>query len=209
MTVNTTANTMRIQVSYSGLGGTTSAAHIHCCTATAATGTAGVATTTPSFAGFPLGVTSGTFDNTLDMTNASSYNPSFITANGGTPATAMAALIAGFDSSKSYFNIHTSTFGGGEIRSFLILVPTAAGVSVSGRVLTPEGRGLRNASVTITDQQGVTRRVITGRNGFYGFDDVEAGMTYVVSAQSRRFQFSPRVIQITDNLTDFDFIASQ
>src|SRR6266496_4978971 len=86
VTLDTIANTMRVQVSFSGLVAGTAASHIHSATTVPFTGTAGVATTTPTFAGFPLGVTSGTYDHTFDMTIASSYNPSYITANGGTPA---------------------------------------------------------------------------------------------------------------------------
>src|SRR5437016_1897480 len=81
VTLNPLANTMRVQVSFSGLLGTTTASHIHASTTLPFTGTAGVATTTPTFAGFPLGVTSGTYDQTLDMTLASSYNPAYVTAN--------------------------------------------------------------------------------------------------------------------------------
>src|SRR5204863_6081105 len=80
------AHTLELQVTFSGLTGTTTASHIHGPTTIPFTGTAGVATTTPSFAGFPLGVTSGSFSNTLDLTLASSFNPSYVTANGGTPA---------------------------------------------------------------------------------------------------------------------------
>src|SRR6266496_5423934 len=95
VTLNTIANTMRVQVSFSGLVAGTTASHIHAATPTPFAGTAGVATTTPTFAGFPLGVTSGTYDNTLDMTLSSSYNPTFVTANGGTTASAEVALFAG------------------------------------------------------------------------------------------------------------------
>ena len=84
---------------------------------------AGVATTTPTFAGFPLGVTSGTYHNVLDLTLASSYNPAFVTANGGTTATAEAALLTGFQNYNSYLNIHTSSFGSGEIRAELTPEP--------------------------------------------------------------------------------------
>ena len=110
--------TMRVVASFSGLLGTTTAAHIHCCTADPGQGTAGVATTTPSFAGFPLGVTSGSMDQTLDMTLASSYNPAFVTAHVDI-ATSEQFLFQGMLAGESYFNIHTSTFGGGEIRGFL------------------------------------------------------------------------------------------
>ena len=85
--------------------------------------TAGVATTTPDFAGFPIGVTSGTYINTLDLTLSSSYNPSYITANGGTTASAEAALVSAIAAGEAYVNIHTTTFAGGEIRGFLQPVP--------------------------------------------------------------------------------------
>ena len=119
VTLNSVLNTMRVQVSFTGLTGTTTASHIHSATALPGTGTAGVATTTPTFTSFPLGVTSGTYDFTFDMTQASSYNPAFVTANGGTTASAEAALFSGIAGGKAYLNIHTSTFGGGEIRGFL------------------------------------------------------------------------------------------
>jgi hypothetical protein len=117
---NTTAHTLRVQVSFSGLQGTTTASHIHAATPTPFAGTAGVATTTPSFAGFPLGVTSGTYDSgLLDLTSPTSYNPAYITANGGTTAGAEAALLAAAAAGESYINIHTTVVPGGEIRGFL------------------------------------------------------------------------------------------
>src|SRR3954463_10242586 len=64
-------NTMQVDVVFGGLLGTTTASHIHCCTAVPLTGTAGVATVTPTFTGFPGGVTSGTYSNLFDMSLAS------------------------------------------------------------------------------------------------------------------------------------------
>jgi len=57
------------------------------------------------------------------MTMASSYNSAYITANGNTTASAEAALLAAMLADKTYLNIHSSVFGGGEIRGFLVLVP--------------------------------------------------------------------------------------
>jgi hypothetical protein len=125
------AQTLRVVVSFSGLEAGTTASHIHAPTPQPFSGIAGVATTTPFFPNFPLGVTSGTYDHTLDLTQSSSYNPAFITANGNTVSGAEAALIAALNSGESYLNIHTTAHTGGEIRGFLVLVPettTTAGL---------------------------------------------------------------------------------
>jgi CHRD domain/PEP-CTERM motif len=121
-TIDTVADTMSVNVSFSGLLSPTTASHIHCCTPTPDAGTAIVATQTPTFSNFPLGVTSGTYDNggvAFDMTLASSYNPAFVAANGGTAVSAFAALEAGLVAGDAYFDIHTMLFPGGEIRGFL------------------------------------------------------------------------------------------
>jgi hypothetical protein len=120
---NNSAHTLFVDITFSGLLGTTTASHIHAATAVPFVSTAGVATTVPTFAGFPLGVTAGTYSNTLDLTNASSYNPAYITANGGTTASAEAALTSAIAAGESYLNIHTSVVPGGEIRGFLVPVP--------------------------------------------------------------------------------------
>lgn len=132
VTVDTVLNTMRVEVQFSGLLGVTTACHIHAATAVPLTGTAGVATTTPTFTGFPLGVTAGTYDNTLDMTLATSYNASYVTANGGTTASAWAALQSAIANGQSYINVHSSVFGGGEIRDFLRPVPEPASLAALG-----------------------------------------------------------------------------
>jgi hypothetical protein len=123
VTIDTVTKLMNIHIAFSGLLGITTASHIHCCTAVAGTGTAGVATTVPSFTGFPSGVTSGIYDHIFDMNMSSSYNPAFITASGGTVAGAFAALLGGMNDGKTYVNIHTNMFPGGEIRGFLQPVP--------------------------------------------------------------------------------------
>lgn len=129
------AHTMRVYASFQDLVAGTTAAHIHGPTASAGTGTAGVITTTPSFPGFPLGVTSGVMDQTFDMTLASSYNSTFITSNGGTTASAEAAFYQAMLDGKTYLNIHTSAYGGGEIRGFLLLVdPTPVEQQSWGRI---------------------------------------------------------------------------
>jgi len=125
--LNTTAQTLEINATFSGLTSPDNAAHIHCC---APLGTnAGVATTVPTFGAlgpnpeFPLGVTSGTYDQTFNLLDSRFYNPAFVTANGGTVVGAEAVLIAGLESQMTYFNIHTVNFPGGEIRGQLVPAP--------------------------------------------------------------------------------------
>jgi hypothetical protein len=128
-------HTLALQVSFSGLvttGTGTTVSHIHAPTVDPFTGFVGVATTTPTFVGFPTGVTSGTYANTLDLTLASSFNSSFVTANGGTVAGAEAALAGAMASGRSYWNIHSSTFPGGEIRGFLEAVPEPSTFALAG-----------------------------------------------------------------------------
>ena len=125
-------HTLTLSLTFSGLTGTTTASHIHAATAVALTGTAGVATTTPTLAGFPLGVSSGTYNNVLDLTLASSYNPAYVTANGGTTASAEVALASAMAAGKAYLNIHSTAFGGGEIRGFLTPVPEPSSLALLG-----------------------------------------------------------------------------
>lgn len=125
-------HSLEVQVTFSGLTGTTTASHIHAATPTPGTGTAGVATTLPYFAGFPIGVTSGSYSNTLDLTAASSWNPSYVTANGGTTAGAELALFNALQADEAYLNIHSTFAPGGEIRGFLVAVPEPGTMALIG-----------------------------------------------------------------------------
>jgi len=120
VTLDLAAHTLHVQVQFAGLLGTTTASHIHACTATPGTGTAGVATTVPTFPGFPLGVSSGSYDHTLNTLDVGTYNPAFLNANGGTAASAETALSTCIAAGRAYLNVHSTVFPGGEIRGFLL-----------------------------------------------------------------------------------------
>jgi CHRD domain len=132
--INTVANTMSVGANFSGLTSGTTAAHIHCCLSFPfqPNNNVMVATTPPTFPGFPLGVTAGNYAMTFNLLNPASYNPAFITSAfnpSGTVAGANAALVSGIATGETYLNIHTDNFPGGEIRGFLTPV---SGEAVTG-----------------------------------------------------------------------------
>jgi len=94
------------------------------------------------------------------------------------------------------------------VRSVVIPpVTTAAFVEISGRVITPEGRGLRNALVLIVDENGTTQTAVTTARGYYRFAEVPSGPSYVINVRSRRYRFDAQIVQAFDDLTDIDFVG--
>jgi hypothetical protein len=127
-------HTLAIDAMFADLIGTTTVAHIHAPTAVPFDGAIGVAVTPGTLPGFPVGVTSGTYNIVLDLTQDATYTGDFLTLGGGTAAGAEALLLSSFEEGRAYFNIHTSVFPGGEIRGFLTEVPepAAAGLLLLG-----------------------------------------------------------------------------
>lgn len=87
-------------------------------------------------------------------------------------------------------------------------VPTAADISIGGRVYSTGGVGISNAQVVLTDQNGQTRIVQTNGFGYFRFDDLPAGAAYVVGVTAKRYQFAPQIISPFENVTDLTFTAT-
>ena len=95
--------------------------------------------------------------------------------------------------------------------SIQFIPSTAAGLGISGRVMSADGQGIRNASVVVTGNSLAEPIVTqTGSFGFYSVEGLRAGETYVLTVNSRRYSFSvpSRVISLVDNVVDADFIAN-
>jgi hypothetical protein len=96
---------------------------------------------------------------------------------------------------------------GSDIGAFELQAPTAANVSVSGRVLTPTGGGISNAVVTMTDSGGNIRTAKTNSFGYFRFETVEIGQTYIFQVVSKRFTFAPQIVTLDDEITELNFIS--
>ena len=90
------------------------------------------------------------------------------------------------------------------------LAPTAANVSLSGRVLDSSGQGIARATLSLTDISGNTRIALSSPFGYYRFEDVQSGQVYVLSIEHKRYVFDPNthVLNVVDEITDLDFLAS-
>lgn len=89
----------------------------------------------------------------------------------------------------------------------ITFAPSAASASISGRVMTNSGRGLKGAIVSLTDQQGNVQTTRTSAFGYYRFYDIEVGQMVIISVSSKLYTFEPQAIQVNEDLTDLDFTA--
>lgn len=136
---------------------------------------------------------------------------SVIAGGGGTGSTGGQFALSGTSGQTSAGT--TSTNGNFSLRggfwAFDDLAPTAALVSVSGRVLTAGGQGIRSVQITLSGGNGVIRTVQSSAFGHFHFDEVEIGQTYILQVSSKRFVFaSPiRLLTVQDRVVEENFIA--
>ena len=124
-----------------------------------------------------------------------------------------AAAVAGNVSPLNFSAVHfyntagevASGFSNGSVT--LVTGPTAASVTVAGRLVSPEGRAIRAGQVVLTDEAGVRRSVSIALRGEFRFDDVASGRTYTVSASSRRFRFEPVVLDLVADVVALDLVG--
>jgi|CXWL01.1.fsa_nt_gi uncharacterized repeat protein (TIGR01451 family) len=125
--------------------------------------------------------------------------------SGDTPARFSDAL-APQSVSDSFADLLAASFTDGVIS---ISDKAVIETELSGRVVTTDGQGIRNAVVTLTDSYGVERSVSTGAFGYYRFGKIGIGETYIIGVRSRLYRFDPLVLHAFDNLTDVNLIARE
>lgn len=147
--------------------------------------------------------TGGTFDLSHSViasgggTSSGSSGPTFTVE--GTAGQNLAGTISA--SSSPQFSIR------GGFWAFQSAGPTAAAVTIRGRISTANGDPVFRARVTITGSSGSARTAIANQFGYYRFDEVEAGQAYLISVTAKRLQFISRVVLVTEELNDLDFAA--
>ncbi|MFN2502497.1 MAG: S8 family serine peptidase [Pyrinomonadaceae bacterium] len=107
--------------------------------------------------------------------------------------------------------IPNNSFGYGRVDALAAVnaAPNGPVIQISGRVTTPTGAALRNASVSIVQSNVAIKTVLTSQFGFYQFDNVPANNSYILTVRSKRYRFASRQIQPGTNLTDIDFTAQE
>lgn len=113
---------------------------------------------------------------------------------------------------QEYYSVTSSANWNTRIGSFKFpgcSISTAAGVTVSGRVLAKRSRALIGirATVTISGNDGQTRTTQTDASGNFRFEEVAAGETYIFNVSAKGYQFSPQAININEDLEGLTFIA--
>jgi hypothetical protein len=135
--------------------------------------------------------------------------PNLSSVFGGTPSNGVWSLYVRDDGgSFTSPNIASGTIGGWGLHFF---AATAASAEISGRVMTAEGNGIRNATVMLTGGN-LTEPLYarTGTFGNYNFNDLPVGQTFVVTVLSRRYIFSSqsRTVSLVGDASSVDFVAN-
>ena len=145
-----------------------------------------------------IGMDPNSFGASIGLAGTSIGSGNYLSLNNSGTAPTTSSTVETLNISTKPANGQTYTFAP---------IVSASSVSVFGRVSTNDGRGLINAYVTLTDAQGATRIARTSTFGYFRFDDVEVGQNYIVSITSKRFQFTPQVVAVNDEITDLIFVA--
>lgn len=101
----------------------------------------------------------------------------------------------------------TGTFASNPVPS--VIIPTAASAEVGGRVLTSDGRALRNAKVVLVESDGTIHRTQTGTFGHFNFAGISVGQTVVISVNSKRYSFASQIVPLNDTISELNFTAEQ
>lgn len=170
-----------------------------------------VTTLTPTFAWVPMNGADG-YGLYISKFNGSTYDLVFNseTAVGqpiaGTSFTLPSGVLVAGGQYRWNLSSHIPAGYGtaNTFRSYFTVNPSA---TISGKVMTPAGLAIRNAVVSIVDDQGVRRTATTSSFGIYTFTGVAIGRSHTLTVASKRYRFAPKVVQVNGDLANEDFVG--
>lgn len=73
---------------------------------------------------------------------------------------------------------------------------------------TADGKPVRRTHLILNDGSGVTRTAMTNPFGYYRFKDVPTGAVCIIEAYSKQYTFAPKVLSVTEDMRDLNFVAN-
>jgi hypothetical protein len=170
-----------------------------------------VSTFTPTFTWAPVTGATG-YSLYVSRFNGSTYDIVYNSETAlGQPITATSfTLPAGILVANGQYRWNMSSYipaGYGTPNTFRNYFTVSPTVSLSGKVTNPSGIVIRNATVTITDNQGIRRNATTSSFGIYSFTGVAIGQQHTVAVATKRYRFTPQVLTVNGNLSNVDFVG--
>ena len=104
-------------------------------------------------------------------------------------------------------DVDSTDFATGTPTPQAALQPTAATAVLEGRVVTAAGSGISKVTVTISDSEGNVQTYLTNGFGYFSFEGLRTGETYIVTVSNKRYQFNPatRAVTLDEDLRDLEF----
>jgi hypothetical protein len=134
--------------------------------------------------------------------DSSDSDAAYVTNPAGSPAPGIFPVID-ITTGRPGANDHTIDAG-------FRMTTTAASVNLGGRILTSDGRGIANVSLTMVFATGETRSARSSQFGYYIFEDIEVGQSVVISLGAKKFVFPQQVqiFNVTEETYEINFTAS-
>lgn len=84
-------------------------------------------------------------------------------------------------------------------------VTTGADAVISGKVMGTNDKGIKGATVVVTDREGNNIYAKTNNFGNYKIEGIFVGETYIVNAYTRSNTYMPKIVVISSDRDDIDF----
>lgn len=103
--------------------------------------------------------------------------------------------------------IPNNSFGYGRVDALsAVTAPTASFVKISGRVVSTDDRGIRDAIIGLTGPNSIPATARTNAMGYFVFDSVMPGETYILTISSKQYSFLPRTLSVFDEITGLEIL---